>query len=351
MTNKLHILGFDIDTEQIPINDIEEKSKTLSKKRINFFLKRFNSENEFLILLFHLIFVERLEKSDIARIIGYKNAANVHHLLYDLGWSHFSSDENDNILQEARDISVTLDCDASEHTKLKSAINKVANVNEKAYQKLGFQSGEEYAHVLYYLAHVMELSPTKICGILNLTWSMTQHHLSDLGLNKDYTMGMDGKVKQKTQDYGETGRSRQRTRRKTQYKYFAPTSSGNEEYFRRQLSDFIYSHIDPKRYEIIVGVNNTGIINPFEVDIPVIIYQPEKNFLIRFAIEYKDPSVHDTQKDEARKISLTEKGWNYFEVIDIPEYSNNRASLDRKIHGTCEYIKAIIETRLDPVSS
>ncbi len=343
MTNKLQILGFDIDKDQIPINEIEEKSKTLSKKRINFFLKRFNSENEFLVLLFHLIFVERLEKSDIAKIIGYKNAANVHHLLYDLGWSHFSSDENDNILQEARDISVTLDCDASEHIKLKLAINKVANVNAKVYKKLGFQSGEEYARILYYLAHIMELSATKICGILNLTWSMTQHHLSDLELNKDYFKGMDGKVKQQTQDYGETGRSRQRTRRKIQYKYFAPTSSSNEEYFRRQLSDFIYSHINPKSHEVVVGVNNTGIINPFEVDIPVIIYYPEKNSVIRFAIEYKDPNVHDIQKDEARKTLLTEKGWNYLEVIDIPEYSNNRLSLDRKIHEICDYIRNIVE--------
>ena len=163
--------------------------------------------------------------------------------------------------------------------------------------------------------------------------------MRNLGLNKTRKKGLEGKRQRKSQDYGKTRRSGQRTRRKAQYEHFAPTSSSNEEYFRRQLSDFIYSYIDPIKYEVVVGVNNTGIVNPYEVDIPITIYKPEINLIIRFAIEYKDPKMHEPQKDAIRKNLLTEKGWNYLEVTDIPEYSNNRVSLDHKIDEVCDYIK------------
>jgi hypothetical protein len=343
MTKTLRILEFDIDLDQIPIQDIKDKAKVLSKKRWSFFSKTFDSENDFLILLFHLMFVERLEKSAIAKIIGYKSAANVHHLLYDLGWNYPSDDENKNILQEASENSASLDYLALEHANLKLALENVSHIKKNTYETIGFQSGQEYARVFYYLPNVNELSPTNIAHLFNLTLGMTQDRLRHLGLNETLSEGIAGKMKRKSQDYAETRRSSQRTRRRAQYEHFAPTSSNNEEYFRRQLSDFIYSHVDPTRYEIAVGVNNTGIINPFEVDIPVIIYEPKQNAIFRFAIEYKDPRLHVPKKDLERKHLLAEKGWKYLEIIDLPEYSNSRSSLDRKIHQVCEWIKSMLE--------
>jgi hypothetical protein len=355
MTKIIRIRDFEVDVDKIPADVIEQKCNLQSADRRRQWIKDFDSEYNFLVLLFHLVFIEKLGESEIHQLLGYQNAANIHHLLYGLGWNYSPDyDENNRLFQEnlkkletdladAKRNAPLLDENINEHIKLKLALEKAAHLKESSYIKLGFTSGEECARIFYYLTHVIHgygLSPKELLHLFSFSsLSTVQDHLRNLGLNKTRKKGLEGKSQRKSQDYGETRRSGQRTRRKAQYENFAPTSSSNEEYFRRQLSDFIYLYIDPIKYEIIVGVNNTGIVNPYEVDIPITIYKPEKNSIIRFAIEYKDPKMHDPQKDAVRKELLIEKGWNYLEVIDIPEYSNNRESLDRKIGEVCDYIK------------
>jgi len=346
MSNKLQIHGFDMDADQIPMKDIEAKYNTLSKKRKYFFKQKFDADYDFLILLYHLKFIKRFGNREIAKILGYKNAVNVYLLLYDLGWDHPSDNIDNNTLQKARDASASLDAHATQHGKLKVSIEKAITINNSSYLNLGFKSSEEYARVYYYLTDIEKLSPTEISHFFNLTLSMTQHHIKYLGLNKTRAEGMADKKRRGSHDYGEGGRAANITRRKAQYKNFAPTSSSNEEYFRRQLSDVIYSHFDPKEFEIVVGVNNLGIITR-EVDIPVLIYKPKQNELFRFAIEYKDPRVHVPQKDLERENFLTQKGWNYLEVIDIPEYSNNRYLFDDKVDEVCSYIASFIDANED----
>jgi len=347
MINKLQIHGFDIDTEKIPMKDIEVKYNTLSKKRKSFFKQKFNADHDFLILLFQLKFIERIGNNEIAKRLGYKNAQNVHHLLYDLGWHPSSDNIDNNTLQKARDASASLDAHASQHRKLKISIEKAIKISRNSYLKLGFKSSEEYARVFYYLKDIEKLSPKEISQLFKLTLGMTQNRIKSLGLNESLAEGMKGKKERKSQNYPESRRAANITRRKAQYENFAPTSSSNEEYFRRQLSDVIYSHFDPKKeFEIVVGVNNFGIIT-LEVDIPILIYKPKQNELFRFAIEYKDPRVHIPQKDLKREKLLTQKGWNYLEVIDIPEYSNNRIIFDRKINEVCSYIASFIDANED----
>jgi hypothetical protein len=356
MSKKLHIRGFDIDTGKIPLSVIEDKINLLSKKRKRLWTKEFGSENNFLVLLFHLKFVEKLENSQIHNTLGYyKHADNVHHLLYDLGWD-FSSDYEENqrlfedeikrlkgILEEARLQSADLDKDAITNEKLKLAIEKVREVKGTNYLKLGFNSGEEYARTLYYITYIRDLAPRELIHLFGFpSVHMANNHLSELGLNKSRKKGIEGKIQRKSQDYGKSGRAAQITQRKAQYENLSPTSSNNEEYFRRQISDFIYKYFDPNIFEVIVGVNNRGVIAPLEIDIPIVIYNSLQHRIFRFAVEYNGPR-HTLEKDENKQNRLEQKGWEYIEITDIPKYSNNRESLDQKIKETCSHIKTIVD--------
>ena len=163
MTAKIRIRDFEIDIDKIPTKVIEQKCNSQSAGRRRQWIKDFDSEYNFLVLLFHLVFIEKQGESEIYQLLGYRNAANIHHLLYDLGWNYSPDyDENNRLFQEnlkkleadlvdAKRNAPLLDENINEHIKLKLALKKAAHLKESSYVKLGFTSGEEYARIFYYL--------------------------------------------------------------------------------------------------------------------------------------------------------------------------------------------------------
>ena len=143
MLNNTNIKGFIIETNRIPEDVIERKCETLSKRKKTSLRKEFGSEYNFITLLFHLKFIEKLENKEIYKAIGYKNPASVQHLLYSLGWSYsFDFDENCQmfqedlvkiqfLLEEAKKKSVHLDIRDPQHKKLKKALEKARKLKKK----------------------------------------------------------------------------------------------------------------------------------------------------------------------------------------------------------------------------
>jgi len=248
-------------------------------------------------------------------------------------------------LHEAKRDSPILDENSNEHVKLKLALSKVNDVKKDVYLNLGFNSGEEYARTLYYLTHITRgygRAPKELIHLFGFpSISMVQKHLRDLGLNKKPSKGMDGKKQRGSQNYEKTYHVIQSTRRKAQLQNYSGKISKPEEFFRREISDIIYTYfLDSEKYEIVVGVNNTIKL---EIDIPIIIYIPKTHQIFRFAIEYNGPQ-HSIEKDARKKNHLKQRGWVYIEIQDIPKYSNNLDSLRQKVHETCAYIKKIVDT-------
>jgi len=340
LNKTVNIEDFNINMEEIPL-DVFILSKRLSKSREKFLSKRSGTGYNFLVLLYYLRFVEKLENSEIAEKLKSKNVETIHFILYDLGWEYSKDyaenkilfqknlDESRLKLAEAKTESLSIDVDQNE--KLKSAIEKAKRQKTKVYEKLGFKSGEEYARVFYYLKYVKDMPPKKFIHLFDLTLSVVQVRLENLGLNESYNEAMKGKKERKSQDYSKSLNAGRKKRVNAQFENFSPTASSNEEYFRQQLSNFIYENFDITKYEIIIGVTNTKILAPLEIDIPVVIFNLENRKIHRFAIEYNGVYYHSKKRDLQKESKATQKGWHYLEVNDLPRYSNSRELFDRKI--------------------
>jgi len=90
-----------------------------------------------------------------------------------------------------------------------------------------------------------------------------------------------------------------------------------------------------KKYEIIVGYNEYGILLDKEVDIPIIIIDNEENKFHKFAIEYNGDYFHKYRQsgDILKENRLTNNGWNlyYIEHPDNTDYTNIEEQVKRVI--------------------
>lgn len=351
MPKKYSISDFNIDISKIP-PEIEAISSSFTRGRKNKLEKKYASAFDFLAILYHLRFEEKLEKSEIAEKLNSR-VVPIHNHLYNFSW-HYSPDYEENkllskkvlesnkgILADAKNNSNLLDIDNSE--KLKEAIENAKNIQKKSYLNLGFKSSEEYARVFYYLYVEKHLSAKDIMPIFGLTYGAIHLRLKTLGINWNYEEGIKAKKNRKSQDYGKSFLAGQRTRTK----HHSSTSTKNEYRARVRISQFIDECLNDSKYEIIVGLTNTAILGGYEIDIPVIIYNRENNQIYRFAIEYNGDYYHSEERDTAKKILATQKNWHYLAIIESSknQYSNNLGLLDKRVREICEEIKNIVITQ------
>jgi len=90
---------FGIKPEQLH-DDVFDLSNNVNLQMRMIIQKEYETPLDKYAILYYFRFVEKLESSEIANILGLHNE-NVHHSLYSLGW-HFSNDyeENKAILHE-----------------------------------------------------------------------------------------------------------------------------------------------------------------------------------------------------------------------------------------------------------
>jgi hypothetical protein len=348
MKNKFSIEDFNIDISTIP-QDVKDLYSSLSKIHKSKLGEHYASGYDFIIILYYLRFVEKLENSGIAQKVGLQ-VENVHRHLYDFGWNYSNDYDEDKIrykeefvklqngLVEAKEKSRLLG--ENEHIKLKEAIEKVKNIHENSYLELGFKTREEYARTFYYLRYFKHFSPKNLVRLFNITMSTAHLRLKTLGFNFSHVEGIGIKKEEGTQNYRESLNIGQITRAKSQLKNFS-TSSKIEDYFRKQLSNMIYQYIDSGKYDVVVGVSNRGILGSLEIDIPIMVYDVGKNQVHRFAIEYNGDYFHTDERDMNKKKLAESRGWHYLDVIENSNnpFSNNPDLLDPIIRGTCEKIK------------
>ena len=111
------------------------------------------------------------------------------------------------------------------------------------------------------------------------------------------------------------------------------------------MSNFIYDYVDREKYEIIVGLSNTGILGSLEIDIPIMVYDVESNRVYRFAVEYNANFYHSQDRDLKKEALVVNKGWHYKAIIEElgKRYSNNQKLLQPFVINICEYIKSKLE--------
>ncbi len=351
MVRKIRIEDFNIDISTIP-QDVKDFYNSFSKIRKSKLGEYYASGYDFIIILYYLRFVEKLENIGIAQKLGLQ-VENVHRHLYDFGWNYSNDYGENNIrskeelvklqngLVEAKEQSRLLD--ENEHIKLKEAIEKVKKIQDNSYLELGFKTREEYARTIYYLRYFKHFSPKNLVRLFNITMSTAHLRLKTLGFNFSHGEAIGIKKEEGTQNYRESLNRGQITRAKSQLKNFS-TGSKIEDYFRKQLSNMIDQYLDCGKYDVVVGVSNREVLGSLEIDIPIMVYDVGKNQVHRFAIEYNGNYYHTDERDMNKKKLAESRGWYYLEVIEDSKnpYSNNPELLDPIIRGTWEKIKKII---------
>lgn len=359
MPIKIVLSDFGINPQEIP-QEVYEKYNSLSKSTKFQLERNYGSAQDYVIVLYHLWFIEKQQKSAIAEKFDVE-PSNIHTQLYNFHWGHSDDYANNktlfeedlkktkNALEEAKISSQLLDANTSEHSKLKDALNNAKRIHEKTYQSVGFKTKEEYIRVLYYSDYKKhkQLSLIKLIPLFNLSYSTLEQRVRILGLNLSHEEGIASKKERGSQDYEASNRSAKKTIAEEQLKKFAKGSKP-ENYVRTQLANFIHdpNYLDSKKYEVVIGANNTGILGSLEIDIPIMVYEVEKKQLYRFVIEYSGDYYHFTVKDENKKLLAESKGWHYLEVrqTSSDRYSNKRQLLNSVVHELCKSITTIVES-------
>jgi hypothetical protein len=351
MTNKLGIRDFDINLTLIP-TEIEKLDSYLPNERKKVLENYYVSAHDFLIILFHLRFIEKLHASEIAHRLHLRpTGVDIH--LYNFAWN-YSTDyaENQRLyneflakarvdLTEAENTSILLD--ENENPTLRLALERAKKIQIKTYTDLGFETAEEYARVLYYLVKQKNYSATMLGHLFNLTYNTVHQRLQRLGLNVSLQEGVRNKKLRASQNYEKSIRHGRITQTKAQLQNFSKGSK-NEDYFRSQLAKMIYDrYIPSQEYEVIVGLSNIGILGSLEIDIPLMVYDIKRNLVYRFAIEYNGNYFHaDEERDRSKRLLCEKKGWHYLTITDSGQYSNKPELLDPVLQSTCEKIKNIV---------
>ena len=355
MAKKINLDDFNI--HDIP-QEVDEKFVSLSPRTKNQMNRVYGSAYNFIVALYHLWFVEKQEKSEIATKLGITPPA-VHIKLYDLSW-HYSNDWSKNKARFEEEVSEIkaiiplvkmeankLNENAAHHQKLLSALKSSVKIKPVIYSKLDASSREEYIRVLYYLIFEKKYSAKQLMPVINLSHGTLQTQLRNLGLNLKHEEGIERKKERRSHNYEKSIRAGKKTRAKFQFENIS-LDSKNQDYVRTQLANYIYDYFDSKRYEAIIGISNTGILGTLEIDIPAIIYDVVEHQVYRFAVEYNGSFFHSTTKDENKKELAKMKGWYYLAIIETSSdrFSNDSKLLDTEVHQLCQHMKNIISSTI-----
>lgn len=353
MPTKINLSDFGIKPENIP-QEVKKKYDSLSGASKSHIEKDYGSALDFVAVLYHLWFVEKLERSEIAAKLNVQSE-NIHIQQYNLSWQYSNDYIKNNklfeedikrtkaLLTEAKAQSLLLDVNHINHRKLHDAFKKSERLRKTTYINLGLETVDEYVRVLYYLIYIKQISPIKLIPLFGLNFHTIEQRLRVLGLNSTHKEGIAGKKRRGSHDYVKSENSKKKTVARKQANTYS-ASSDPENYVRIQISNSIYDYLDDKQYEVVVGVAKTGILSSLEIDIPIIVYDLNAKYLFKFAVEYNDDFRHSDARDTNKKIQAENKGWIYLDVLHKGRISNNLRLLDPKIRDLCESIKKIVET-------
>jgi hypothetical protein len=350
LKNKKNLQSYNISNDLLPMTILDMSIKVSSLRRYKI-EENYSSVYDFYGILFYFRFIEKLESSEIANLLGVQ-VETIHIHFYNLRW-HYSKDFEQNnveykkeieflttVLNNAKKIAVENEID--QHPKVKEALLKAKGIKSSSYTKLNMNSLEEYIWVLYHLIYIEELTTVQLSILFNLSYSTIAFRVKKLGFNLTHAEGILKKSKNKRHNYEKTERARKVTIIKSQ-KEHSSTGSKNENYARFLLANFMYDYLDSKVFDIIVGVNNTGILFSNEVDIPLIVHNRLNNKIFKFAIEYNGEIYHEN--DNEKILKSKERGWIYLPIIELKNQraSNSPKIIENLVRNTCEIIKKHVE--------
>lgn len=334
-------------------SELQEIAQSINAKKAAKLKMSFETVYDFVAIMYYFKFEKKYENSYIAKLLGEKKVENIHQYYYNLRW-HYSTiyEENMKLSKDHKERLETLFCKAKakikeiDFTKCEGFLldpNKLIRKKyPSTYTKYGIDSFEDYRKILYYLLNIENISPIDLSIMLDIAYGTIHARLREVGLNLGKKEGVARKKERKSQNYEKTRRNYYTAQARNNAERFS-SGSINEDYFRAIFSGKIYDYFDSSKYDIVVGINNTGILGQKEIDIPVMIYNIRTNALYKFVLEYNGPH----HIDDSEKIALaSERGWIYKAIFEKQgsRISNDKSLIEEMVNQVCQelrdYVKA-----------
>lgn len=347
-TNKLSMESFNITNNDIK-HDLSYYYSSFSKKQIATILKRYDSVESYVNILYWLKFIARKDYIEIGKCIGI-NKINVYILYYDLGWGYYGTFEQNSeslkkdieYVESFRPIAMKVS-PKDINIDFNTLCEKAKKLRKDSYINFGFNSPIQYLCTMHYLVEKIKFTTSYLSLFLHLPYRSVQNKMENIQLNRTLAEAQNIIKDTNRRDYERINKTTNRTRAKN-FIENGLTGSISENDVRIVLNYVIYDFFDINRFDIIIGINTKYIISPKEIDIPIIIYDNYKNITYRFAIEYNGEWCH--KEKDLRKIKMLEKrGWHY---LDIWEFSTIKVQKDfgvieEQIENICLEIKKYVD--------
>jgi hypothetical protein len=356
MAVRLSIRDYAIDPSTIP-SEIDDIFQSFTQRRKDELARHYGSAYDFLVILYHLRFVQKLEYRVIASRLGMQ-IDDLYTHFYNLGW-YFSSDFSENKMIYERTLTLWREAlaramrdapglDPEKHSRLKVALERSQKVYKKSYEDFNFSSAEEYARVLYYLLYIEKLSPVSISHLFNLAYRTACNKIKKLGLSVSREEVEPRKKLRRSQGAKSKPSDSQNRRLTAQLRKHSAVASQNVEYVRSQILELISGSIDSDKYEIVVGQSIIGLLGSLEIDIPVIVHDIEYDRYHRIDVEYNSNFFHTIEPNTEIENVVHNNVLKLKSIFEDPSEStmNKQEILDSLSHELCQGINSKLEGQI-----
>lgn len=345
--------------------------ESFSERCMQNILKDFESIEDYIYILYWLKFEKKLNYSEIGKILNPESKSKEpHHIAYTrycdvrLNYStnfqeteKYFFDELDK-LKKVKEQSYIVKFDelglnesqVNEYNELLEKNITLYKKSKRRHSKIrdfNYKDLEHYFTSFYYMYKVVKLSSIQIAKVFNTSVGAISNRLEELGLTNDIKTAQEIAVEFNRRNYKNTISTGRKTLNKSLIEK-GEFGSTLENVIRNNFLLYLVEYINSERYEIIVGINNRSIIQPKEVDIPVVIIDLMDEKIFKFAIEINGQYFHEvnTKEMDKRKM-LTDKNWEYFDIWQFSSTKTQKeyGKIDEQIKRICNSIKTIVCAR------
>ncbi|MCO0601165.1 hypothetical protein NGI46_28090 [Peribacillus butanolivorans] len=186
----------------------------------------------------------------------------------------------------------------------------------------------EYRDFLYQKYIIDKQSHADIAQILGCSSRSIDRHMKSYDIKKSLSQVRQDAIAKGRINYGKI-LSKSRKSMKT-----SKSLSHSQEYVHVLVKEELSSLVIEEKLdhlEVVVGLNEWGILKDKEVDIPIVIINTKNNSFSKYSIEFHGIAWHDSnerKKSDNDKVNkLTKHGWKHFEIW----YSENFSKMNDSV--------------------
>ncbi len=322
MDEKYSVEGFglnrsDIDRDLTPFyNKLKENNH-----HVGSLLHKWKSVEDYVDTLYLLKFVLKLNNKEIDEKTNIPSFYARYHRV-PFGW-HYETNDFDECMKLHEENVKRLDdirknFDKEKYTLDDEAFKKFYNKTERKVTPLilsrsGYDNKLVFLQELYYVYEIKQLPLKDISIYYDITVIALRERLKSLGLTLSLKESQQRAVKNGKRNY----KNIMESGRKTMVSNVSASGlfGSKAENVCRTLLEIMLPEKLGKDYEVVVGVNSKTIVEPYEVDIPIMVVNDSTRKYYKFAVEFNGLTWHKERKSDKKKRDILEKkGWMYIGI-------------------------------------